>query len=514
MASNGYLSHGDKDEFNPQKWSSTASQLPKRSPNTYLNVLIVGAGLAGLITALECWRKGHNVVGILERSQGPVYTGDIIVIGPSAISTLRHWPDICRDLEEDQSDSVMYYRRHNGDLILGPTTLGYNSPEHLAQRQDLPHVAPHQVRRKFYRMLLRQVARVGLKVEYGQRVERYFEDEAANVAGVVTEDGSVRVAHLVVAADAFKTRSDLLIAGDHVPTRSSGMSVYRAALPTELALQDPAFKARWGELVEQGGSNHEFWIGPGMHLGLFISPDFVAYGLTPRDKFLQPGGNEPIESWDPDVDPAEVLEVLHRVPGWNPAIEGLVRNTPKGATVHWPLLWRNLRQRWTSKGGRVVQVGDAAHTTVPASISGGTLAIEDAVTLAACLQLACSGGTPGGAPLGARIYNLLRYQRVSCVQKMSFVNSENLGAVDMDEVLKKDPEKVKVRFPKWLFQHDPEAYVYEKYGQAFSHFVLGTDFVNTNFPPGHEFKMWTIEEIHADILAGKKVADLLDGDWD
>jgi hypothetical protein len=30
----------------------------------------------------------------------------------------------------------------------------------------------------------------------------------------------------------------------------------------------------------------------------------------------------------------------------------------------------------------------------------------------------------------------------------------------------------------------------------------------------HEFKMWTIEEIHADILAGKKVADLLDGDWD
>ncbi|KAE8384089.1 hypothetical protein BDV23DRAFT_189553 [Aspergillus alliaceus] len=208
------------------------------------------------------------------------------------------------------------------------------------------------------------------------------------------------------------------------------------------------------------------------------------------------------------------LAVLHRVSDWDPAIEGLIRNTPKRATVHWPLLWRNLRQGWTSKGGRVVQVGDAAHTTVPASISGGTLAIEDAVTLAACLQLACSGGAPGGAPLGARIYNLLRYQRVSCVQKMSFVNSENLGAVDMDEVLKKDPEKVKVRFPKWLFQHDPEAYVYEKYGQAFSHLVLGTDFDNTNFPPGHKFKMWTIEEIHADILAGKKVADLLDGDWD
>ncbi|RAH81741.1 FAD/NAD(P)-binding domain-containing protein [Aspergillus japonicus CBS 114.51] len=514
MVSNEYLTHGDKEEFDPAKWSSTPGELPPRSPTTHLNVLIVGAGLAGLITALECWRKGHNVVGILERSLGPVYTGDIIVIGPSAICTLRHWPEICRELDQDRSDSVMYYRRHNGELILGPTTLGYNSPEHLAQRHGLPYVAPHQIRRKFYRMLLRQAARVGLKVEYGQRVERYFEDEAAGVGGVVTADGRVRVAHLVVAADAFKTRSDLLIAGGHAPARSSGMSVYRAALPTELALRDPAFQARWGEAVARGASHHEFWIGPGMHLGLFISPAFVAYGLTPRDKFLQPGGNEPIESWDPDVDPQEVLDVLHRIPDWDPAIEGLVRHTPPRATVHWPLRWRNLRREWTSPGGRVVQVGDAAHTTVPASISGGTLAIEDAVTLAGCLQLACAGGAPGGAPLGARIYNLLRYQRVSCVQKMSFVNSENLGAADMNEVLTKDPEKVKVRFPKWLFQHDPEAYVYEKYGQAYSHLVLGTDFQNTNFPPGHKFKMWTIEEIHADILAGKKVADLLDGDWD
>ncbi|KAM5453559.1 hypothetical protein MaudCBS49596_002762 [Microsporum audouinii] len=513
-SSKGYLSHGDKHEFDPEKWSSSPRELPKRSPETHLNVLVVGAGPAGLVTALECWRKGHNVVGILERSQGPVYTGDIVVIGPSAISTLRHWPDICQELGEDQCDSVMYYRRHDGELILGPTTLGYNDPEYLAERQGLPYVAPHQIRRKFYRMLLRQVARVGLKVEYGQRVDRYFEDETAGVGGVVTEDGSIHIAHIVVAADAFKTRSDLIIANGHIPARSSGMSVYRAALPTELALQDPAFKARWGDVVARGASHHEFWIGPGMHLGLFVSPDFVAYGLTPRDQFLQPGGNEPIESWDPNIDPEEVLEVLHRVQDWDPAIEGLIRITPKGSIVHWPLLWRNLRREWTSKGGRVVQVGDAAHTTVPTSISGGTLAIEDAVTLAACLQLACSGEAPGGAPLGARIYNLLRYQRVSCVQKMSFVNSENLAAADMDEVLKKEPEKVKVRFPKWLFLHDPEAYVYRMYGQAFSHLVLGTVFENTNFPPGHKFKMWTIEEIHADILAGKKVADFLDGDWD
>jgi hypothetical protein len=78
---------------------------------------------------------------------------------------------------------------------------------------------------------------------------------------------------------------------------------------------------------------------------------------------------------------------------------------------------------------------------------------------------------------------------------------------------KKDPESIRLQFPKWLFQHDPEAYVYQKYGQAFAHLVSGAKFQNTNFPPGHKFKPWTIEEVQEDIRAGKAVIDVLDGDW-
>lgn len=60
------------DESN---FAATESELPERHPLTGIDVLIVGAGMGGLTSALECWRKGHNVVGILERSKGPVYTG-------------------------------------------------------------------------------------------------------------------------------------------------------------------------------------------------------------------------------------------------------------------------------------------------------------------------------------------------------------------------------------------------------------------------------------------------------
>ena len=76
---------GDRNEFDPERWIANAngshneatdtSKLPKRQSETGINVLIVGAGMGGLMTALECWRKGHNVIGILERNKGPVYSG-------------------------------------------------------------------------------------------------------------------------------------------------------------------------------------------------------------------------------------------------------------------------------------------------------------------------------------------------------------------------------------------------------------------------------------------------------
>lgn len=85
----GHNVAGDKHEFDPEFWTSSAtptqnginghansSRLPERHPETGIDVLIVGAGMGGLMSTLECWRKGHNIVGILERQEGPVYSGN------------------------------------------------------------------------------------------------------------------------------------------------------------------------------------------------------------------------------------------------------------------------------------------------------------------------------------------------------------------------------------------------------------------------------------------------------
>jgi 2-polyprenyl-6-methoxyphenol hydroxylase-like FAD-dependent oxidoreductase len=418
---------------------------------------------------------------------------------PSAISVLRHWPDMCRDLEEEQVDAAVSYERHTGEHIFGPTVPSFNDPEHLEDRKG-PFVAPAQIRRKFFRMLLRQVARLGFKVDYGKPVRDYFEDVLAGKGGVMLESGEVLVADIVVAADGLKSRSEILIAGEHIPTKSSGMSIYRTAYPRELAMRDETVRSRWGDSPPVW----EYWLGPGMYIGVFLSPETVSWGFTPRD-----AQGAATESWEPDADPEDVVRALLRAPDWDPAIVALVRTAPRGAVVHWPLLWRDLRREWTSPNGHVVQVGDSAHSFIPTSGNGATQALEDAITLATCLQL---GGGPRGAPMAAKIYNLLRYERVSCAQKMSFVNSQLKTATDWDAI-REDPAKIRTRFPKWIFTHDPEEYAYEKYGQAFAHLVAGAEFANTNFPPGHKFVPWTIEEVYRDIEAGKKVEDLLDGDW-
>jgi hypothetical protein len=152
------------------------------------------------MAALECWRKGHDVIGIVDRNQGPNYSGDLIIIQPSALEIMKHWPQMRRELEEDKVTVGTYYYRHNGELVDGPAHPNYNAPEYVAEREarpgGFPYVGAVQIRKKFYRMLLRQVARLGFRVDYGQRVESYFEDESAGVAGVRMTDGSIRKAHV------------------------------------------------------------------------------------------------------------------------------------------------------------------------------------------------------------------------------------------------------------------------------------------------------------------------------
>ena len=60
---------------------------------------------------------------------------------------------------------------------------------------------------------------------------------------------------------------------------------------------------------------------------------------------------------------------------------------------------------WASPGGRIVKIGDAAHAFIPHSTTGATQAMEDGLSLAACLRMACKDKIP----LATSVHTKLRW---------------------------------------------------------------------------------------------------------
>jgi len=99
------------------------------------------------------------------------------------------------------------------------------------------------------------------------------------------------------------------------------------------------------------------------------------------------------ENWSNTIEPQEVLDTMDEGVGpnpWAPMMKRLIATTPEKTIVNFELLWRDPQPSWASSQSRVVQIGDAAHSFLPASGNGATQAIEDAVSIASCIHLAGS----------------------------------------------------------------------------------------------------------------------------
>ena len=110
------------------------------------------------------------------------------------------------------------------------------------------------------------------------------------------------------------------------------------------------------------------------------------------------------DSWDRHVNVSKVLEITSKIPGFPEVAKRLIEKTPEGGVIDWQLMWRDPQENWLSPLGRVVQVGDSAHTFLPSSGNGATQAMEDAISLATCLQI----GGKSGTSWATKIHNKLR----------------------------------------------------------------------------------------------------------
>jgi 2-polyprenyl-6-methoxyphenol hydroxylase-like FAD-dependent oxidoreductase len=99
-----------------------------------------------------------------------------------------------------------------------------------------------------------------------------------------------------------------------------------------------------------------------------------------------------------------VIEGLDKTIKWDESFLGVMSQTPPQSVVDYKIMWRNPNPKWVSDGGLILQLGDSAHSFLPTSANGATQAMEDGISIAACLKLAGKNNIS----LATRLHTTLR----------------------------------------------------------------------------------------------------------
>lgn len=436
----------------------------------------------------------------------------MVTIGPSARTLLKHYPEMQRECDIATPHGL--WMRHclwTGEVISEPHSVESAAAHGSASlKSETTRLLPqaHQ-RPKFHAMLCRQLQRFGIPIESDLRVVEYYEDAERGIGGVVTEGGERFEADIVIAADGTNSSSEAIIADPAPMPQPTNRTVFRAAFPLAVAAADPLVNETFG-LWEGRHPFLQIWMGPGTYT---VFQSYVdKYGHDGRLCFAMvlpdPDGKTRRGSWNEPVSKEETLRVIDCLPGWSEALKALIRITPPDTIFAWPLSPRSPKWCWHSPGMRVLQLGDAAHPMTPTAGNGATQAIEDAITVAACLAHAGKDQVT----TAVQVHNLLRAERVSCCQLMAFINDERLDKFDFGSSSSNKSSKMTWKSNKWLTSFDPEEYADANYAKAAASLCPGgPEFRNTNYPPGHKVKPWTVEEMN-DLR--ERGCDLdLTGDW-
>ncbi|KAK4494012.1 hypothetical protein PRZ48_015198 [Zasmidium cellare] len=458
-------------------------------------VLVVGAGNGGLQAALECWRKGFDVE-LLEKQDHISPLGDFFAVSPPGVATLKYYPTMKADYEKHSSKGKL--------KTLAPDGTKLWEGEWEWARPGAPHAAPDidmcfAIRRPvFTTMQVDQLARLGIPIHFGTDVVHAEENEDGTGAVVTTKAGEKYIADVCIAADGvhsgfYRSRKETVNVGD------SGYAISRVAYPV-----DAIKPGSLAENIVKDGTQFRTYCGHEVHMSIMVCDGYISPALTHK------ATDSSKESWHNLKEPDYLVGKLsEHHPEFDPEALDVLHQTPE-RTVDWRLMWRDGSERWTSEHGRIIALGDAAHSFFPTSANGVVQALEDGLSLGECLRL-------GQSDIGwaTKVHNKLRFQRTSILQKTGFVNREEMHHVH-PEAIKKGEERGDVghyRQGKWAWSHNAELYARDNYEKCLDCLKKGVEFENTNLPPGHVFKYWNLESELKRMASGRKSSLKENGDW-
>lgn len=129
-------------------------------------------------------------------------------------------------------------------------------------------------------------------------------------------------------------------------------------------------------------------------------------------------------------------------------------------------------------------IGDAAHAMSAIAGQGGGQSVEDAATLAICLELAGKSRVK----LALQVVEKIRYQRTSIIQDSGNAVYSQMRDPDW-EAIQKNPSMMKFPRPDWIFGYDAHRDVYEQFPAAMRAVRDSTGYRPRNIPSDSKYQV-------------------------
>ncbi|KAJ5324216.1 hypothetical protein N7476_002816 [Penicillium atrosanguineum] len=364
---------------------------PAQSTHVRLKIIIVGAGLGGLATAIALASSGHTVT-IYEQAPELGEVGAGIQIPSNStrlLSRLGLDPYLEKCVTEPETIS---FRRWESGRVIGLTQLIPN----FRETYRAPYYVIH--RANFHTALYRRAVDLGVTVKLAARVTEY--DVART--GILLESGDSVQADLVVAADGVKSVARQLV--ENGPAiEQTGFAAYRATVDVARIRADPEIS--W--LLERPNLN--IWIGDQRHVMTYT----IGAGKSFNMVLSHPDDTDP-STWDQTT---ALSDMQREFQGWDTRLQKIIGMIEK--TIKWPLVSCTPLTRWTT--GRIVILGDAAHAMLPYMSQGAAMAVEDGVALARSLSRI---NNAQDIPHALSIFEKVRMDRAGKMQEASLLNGK------------------------------------------------------------------------------------------
>ena len=314
-----------------------------------MEIAIIGAGMGGLTTGIALKKFGHQVT-IYEQAEQILPMGAAISLWSNGVKCLNYLglTDQVAKLG-GQMDHLAYMDGLTGDVMtqfsLHPLIEEVGQRPYPVSRSDLQN------------MLMDEFGRENIHL--GKRMLSFT--EANDVVTVQFADGSQIQTELLVGADGTHSITRAYVLGEQVERRYAGYVNWNGLVDIS---EDYAPADQWTTYVGEGKrvslmpvADHRFYFFFDVPLPVGLENNRSQYKSLLKEYFA----------------------------GWCPQVQTLIDNINEQKTNRVEI--HDIEPFAQFYKGRVVIVGDAAHSTTPDIGQGGCQAMEDAIYLSRALQI-------------------------------------------------------------------------------------------------------------------------------